>query len=144
MASIVERSHLAHRGAVHPFHAVMLAGTIPLFLGALLSDWAYSATYQIQWSNFASWLIVGGLVFGAIALVCAVIDLFHAERRGRSIIYTVLLFATWVLGFFNALVHGRDGWAIMPDALTLSVIVTVLAGVATWIGFSNLRRGGVR
>ena len=131
--------------AIHPFHAVLLAGTVPLFLGALLSDYAYRSSYQIEWSNFASWLIAGGLVFGAVALLCAVIDLFRAERRGgRNLVYTLVLLATWVLGFINALHHARDAWAIMPTALVLSVIVAVLACVATWIGFSSLRAGGAR
>ena len=40
-----------------PLHGTLLAGTVPLFLGALLSDIAYGQTYQIQWANFASWLI---------------------------------------------------------------------------------------
>jgi len=142
MASIVDR---VRPGAIHPFHAAMLAGTVPLFLGALLSDYAYSTNYQIQWSNFASWLIAGALVFGAIALVCAVIDLFHADRRdGRAIVYTIVLLATWVLGFINALIHAKDAWAMMPAGLVLSIIVAVLACVATWIGFSGLRAGGPR
>ena len=50
--------------SIHPLHAALLAGTVPLFLGALLSDIAYARTYEIQWANFASWLIVGGLVSG--------------------------------------------------------------------------------
>ena len=142
MASIVDRPHPR---AIHPFHAVMLAGTVPLFLGALLSDYAYWSSYQIEWSNFASWLIVGALVFGAVALVCAVVDLFRADRRGeRSLVYTGVLLATWVLGVFNALQHARDAWAIMPAALVLSVIVAVLACVATWLGFSSLYAGGAR
>ena len=48
---------------LHPVHAFFLAGTVPLVLGAVLSDWAYHDTAEIQWSNFASWLIAGGLVF---------------------------------------------------------------------------------
>ncbi len=142
MASIVDR---AHPRAIHPFHAVMLAGTVPLFLGALLADYAYWSSYQVEWSNFAAWLIAGALVFGAVALVYAVADLFRAGRRdARSLAYAGVLLATWVLGFLNALHHARDAWAIMPAALVLSVIVTVLACVATWIGFSSLRAGGAR
>ena len=49
-------------GALHPLHAVFLAGALPLFAGALLSDIAYARSYEIQWNNFASWLIAGGLV----------------------------------------------------------------------------------
>jgi uncharacterized membrane protein len=54
---------------LHPVHAVLLAGTVPLFFGALISDVAYAASYELQWKNFASWLIVGGLLLGGVALV---------------------------------------------------------------------------
>lgn len=129
--------------AIHPLHAVLLAGTVPLFLGALLSDYVYWSSYQIEWSNFASWLIAGGLVFGAFALLWAVIGLFGGGRRGRRpIFFTLVLLAVWVLGFINALVHARDAWAVMPAGLVLSVLVAVLACAATWIGFATLRTGG--
>jgi uncharacterized membrane protein len=92
----VERAHEPAIFQIQPFHAVLLSGTVPLFLGATLSDIVYAATYEIQWTNFASWLIVSGLVFGGIALLFAVIDLFRAERRDwRSPGYALLLLATW-------------------------------------------------
>ena len=61
--------------SLHPLHAALLAGTVPLFLGVLLSDLTYSNSYEIQWKNFASWLLVGGLVFGGFTLLWAAIDL---------------------------------------------------------------------
>lgn len=128
--------------AIHPFHAVMLAATVPLFLGALLSDYAYWSTHHIQWANFSSWLIAGALVFGAVALLCAVIGLVRRNgRSGSRLLYLLLLLATWVLGFINALIHAKDAWAVMPTGLILSLIVTVLAIATTWIGFSTLREG---
>jgi uncharacterized membrane protein len=45
----------------------------------------------------------------------------------------------WVLGFVNALVHAKDAWATMPEGLYLSVITTLLALVAAWIGYSGFR-----
>ncbi len=45
--------------SIHLLHAVLLAATLPLFLGGLLSDIAYALSYEIQWSNFAAWLIAG-------------------------------------------------------------------------------------
>lgn len=135
-------THRHHRNALHPLHAVLLAGTIPLFLGALLSDYAYSSTYNIQWTIFASWLIAGGLVFAGLALLWAIIGLFRADhRRGRYLAYFVLLLVAWGAGFFNALVHARDAWGAMPTGLILSIVVTVLVCAATWIGFS-LKAGG--
>ncbi len=133
----------AYSGALHPIHATLLAGTVPLFLAAMLSDIAYSSSYQIQWSNFASWLIAGGLVFGGLALLCAILGLTRPERRqGRALFYIILLLATWILGFINALIHAKDAWAIMPTGLVLSIIVTLLACAATWVGLSVGYAGG--
>lgn len=133
-------------GAIHPLHAFLLAGCAPLFLGALLSDWAYASTYEIQWTNFASWLLVGALVLAGFALLWALIDLLRADRSwtGRPLIYFLVLLAAWVLGLINALVHAKDAWAKMPEALILSVIVAVLILVACWLGLSSWRSGEVK
>ena len=138
-------AHPAYRRTPGPLHAILLAGTVPLFLGALLSDIAYYKSYQIQWSNFASWLIAAGLVFCGLALVFALINLVRAERKtGRPLLYFLLLLVTWVLGLINAFEHAKDAWAAMPSGLILSVIVTALATVAAWTGLTNLRSEGVQ
>ena len=133
---------LPRRRALHPINAILLAATIPLFLGALLSDLAYRKSFEIQWTNFASWLIAGGLVFGALAVIAAAVALFRAERRGGLVlVYFLLVLATWIVGFVNAVEHGKDAWATMPDGLILSLVAVVLACIAKWIAFSGLRTG---
>ncbi|WP_034104926.1 DUF2231 domain-containing protein [Pseudomonas lurida] len=128
-----------------PLHAILLAGSVPLFLGALLSDVAYGQTYQIQWANFASWLIAGALVFSGFALLFALVNLLRAHRKsGRPAVYFLLLLAAWVLGLVNAFQHAKDAYAMMPAGLVLSVIVTLLAAVATWIGLTDLRSRGAK
>lgn len=145
MTATVDRRYPASPMTLHPLHAMLLAGTIPLFLGALLSDIAYFQTYQIQWINFSSWLIAGGLVFAGLALLCGVIGLFRADGRGgRGGIYVIVLLITWVVGFINSLVHAKDAWATMPMGLILSVVVMVLACAATAIRFSDRRTGGAQ
>jgi uncharacterized membrane protein len=140
--TVIERPYST---VIHPLHAVLLAGTVPLFLGAALSDAAYASSYEIQWSNFASWLIVGGLAFAGIALIFAVVDLCRANRRARGIaLYAMVLLITWIVGLFNALMHARDAWASMPIGLVLSVIVVVLACAATWLGFGSSRERNSR
>lgn len=129
---------------VHPFHAVMLASTIPLFLGAVLADWAYASTYHVQWTNFASWLLAGGMVFTGITLLLAFIGLIRGPRDGHQVLYFLVVLATFIIGFINSLVHAKDVWAAMPSGLWLSVIVTLLACIATWIGFSGRRLGGAK
>lgn len=130
---------------LHPIHAVLLAGTIPLFLGGLLSDYAYWATYEIEWSNFASWLVAGGNIFSGLALLWAIVHLARAVHRGGAVLlYTLLVLATWLLGFFNSLIHAKDAWAMMPSGLVLSVIVVLLAIIATGVGFGKIGVGGGR
>ena len=131
--------------AIHPVHAALLAGSAALFLGAATSDVAYSTTYEIQWNNFASWLLVGALVLSGIALVFAAVDLARAGRRAQGAgAYTVILLATWIIGLFDAFMHARDAWASMPAGLWMSVIAALLACVATWLGFRSLRLGPVQ
>jgi len=130
---------------IHPLHAVLLASSLPLFIGTLLSDWAYSSTWQVQWINFAAWLVVGAMVFVGCALVWALVDFFRADMRrdaGRAL-YLLVLIATFILGFINALIHGKDVAATMPAGLILSVIVLLLDLAAVWLGFSS-RRAGAR
>jgi uncharacterized membrane protein len=136
-------AHPYYRSTPGPLHAVLLAGTVPLFLGGLLSDIAYYKTYQIQWSNFASWLIAGGLLFCGLALLFALVNLIRAERKaGRPLVYFLLLLVTWVLGLINAFEHAKDAWAVMPQGLALSGVVTLLACVAAWVGLTSLCSGG--
>jgi uncharacterized membrane protein len=124
-------------------HAILLAFPFPLFLGALLSDYAYWSSFQMQWANFSSWLIAGGLFVGGFALLWALIGLFRSgpARRGRAAIYFLVLLGAWVVGFVNALVHSKDAFAIMPEALVLSAIATVLALLAAWMGYSGFQSG---
>jgi uncharacterized membrane protein len=123
-------------------HTIFLAGAVPLFLGALLNDIAYFKTFQIQWSNFASWLIAGGLLFTGLALVFALVNLISAkQKKGQPLVYFLLLLVTWGLGLINAFIHAKDAWAIMPTGLVLSAVVALLACVAVWVGL-NLRSGG--
>lgn len=127
---------------VHPVHAILIASTIPLFLGALLSDWAYASTYLVQWTHFASWLIVGGLVFAGLALLWAIVALLSVGGgRGRGDwLYAALVLATFALGFINALVHAKDGWAAMPTGLILSAILLALAIASNWAAYAASRQ----
>lgn len=129
---------------LHPLHAILLAFPLPLFLGALLSDLAYRGSYQVQWINFSSWLIAGGLLVGAFAVLWALFGLMRGARHGRDIAYAVTLTVMWVLGLFNAFVHAKDAWATMPASLYLSVIATLLALVATWIGYTGVHAEEVK
>ena len=60
-------------------------------------------------------------------------DVKEFKARNRTILMLL------VLGFVNALIHGKDAWATMPAGLYLSAIVTLLALVAACVGYSGFR-----
>ncbi|RXR07527.1 hypothetical protein [Pseudoxanthomonas composti] len=126
---------------IHPFHAAVLGGLWPLYLGTLLSDYAYWSSHEIQWANFAAWLLAGAMVVTTLALLCALVGL---ARGSRAVFYVVALVVTWCVGLLGSLHHARDAWAIMPGALVWSAAALFLALLATWAGFSSLRDGGAR
>lgn len=125
-----------------PMHAIVVLSSVPLFLGALLSDWAYFSSHEIQWVNFAAWLIAGGLLIAGPALLWGAVDALRssANRHRPGLIYLTLLLTTFVVGFINALVHGKDGWAAMPTGLILSAVVVVLVAMSSAIGLAGYVR----
>lgn len=123
------------------FETLLLGLPISLFLGALLSDWAYFKSYEIQWANFSAWLIAGALLVGAILLLWALVASLRARRgRGRRGLFVILFAVTWIVGLINALIHARDGWAVMPAGLILSVVVAILVLASAWAGLSTSQK----
>lgn len=132
----------SRHGTTHAGSRVLFATSLPLWLGALLSDWAYSSTFNIQWTNFASWLNAGALVIVGLAIAWSVVSavLHSAAGTRKPWLFIGLAVAVFVLGFINALVHAKDAWAAMPAGLILSVLVFLLAAAAVGIGFSARER----
>lgn len=124
-------------GLLHPLHAILLAFPVVLFTGALVSDIAYLNTAEMQWSNFAAWMITFALVFGGPVLLWSLLLLVRRRNRGPARLYFACLAVAWVLGLVNAFQHSRDAWASVGVlGLLLSLVSTGLILVAGWIGFS--------
>ena len=122
---------------LHPWLAVLVAGAVPLWLGGLLSDIAYARTYEIQWLNFAAWLVAGAMVFTGLALAAALLRAVLRRSREALVLTGVLLLA-FVFGLVDNLIHAQDAWAAMPGGLMWSVVVTLLILAALWISVSGL------
>lgn len=129
---------------LHPLHAILLAFPIALFSGALASDITYLNSPQIQWTNFSSWMIAGGCLMGGLALLWAIVlaaTTSHAVR-GRAVLYLLLVAAMFVCGLVNAFQHSRDGWSsVETTGLVLSILSTLLALAAGWVGYAGVRIG---
>ena len=126
--------------AFHPLQAILLGFPLPLFVGTLLSDLAYWRTAQIQWANFAQWLNAAGLLAAGLAMLALLVALIRdrGTARGRAALIGGLIWLpAWGTGLMNALVHARDAWGAMPDALWWSAVSVLLALLATWAGYGG-------
>ena len=130
---------------LHPVHAILLAFPIALFTGGLLADITYLNSAEMQWSNFAAWLITFALVFGGFVVLWALIALIRRGNRGPIRFYFSFVAVMWVLGLVNAFQHSRDAWSSVGAlGLILSIACTLLALAAGWVGYSTANREMVR
>jgi uncharacterized membrane protein len=119
-----------------PPHAILLGFPPALFLSALAADIAFLRTAQMQWSNFAAWLIAGAMVFSVSALLWGAVEaLLH--RTARLVLVLGLLILLTALGLLNAFQHSRDGWSSVGGlGLALSILTSLIAIAAAWVRFA--------
>ena len=132
-----------------PFYKTSLR-PIPLhfsaacFIGAMITDLAYSQTAEMTWANFSAWLLAAGLVTGAIAFLAGIVDLARGAFRFAglpAVLYVLAAIAVYVVSFFNALIHSRDAWtSVVPLGLGLSLAAFALMVVTAICGSAARRR----
>ena len=130
------------RHGTHPIHGILAAYPLALFTAAFATDIAYANTAEMQWANFSIWLIAGGLLGGVLAAIAGIVDAVanrnrdHPRRR-RSSAHNLATIFMLAFALVNAFVHSRDAWtSVVPAGIIISGIVTVLALVTAWLGYS--------
>ncbi len=127
---------------INPLHAILLAFPVALFPSALVTDIAYLRTAEVQWTNFSSWLIAGGMLFTGVVLAWALVSLvlgFRGRDRVRHAVYAGLLAVLFIVGLVNALQHSGDGWSSVGTfGLLLSLGSTLLALAAAVVAHTRL------
>jgi uncharacterized membrane protein len=129
--------------AGHPLYSALLPVPIVCFIGALLTDIAYSRAPDMMWLDFSSWLLLAGLIGGGVAGLVLIIELIRAgsSRTGALTVHFLLLLAAWVVEVFNSFIHARDGWtAVVPTGVTLSILAVALSLLAGWFWQTASRR----
>jgi uncharacterized membrane protein len=99
------------------------------FVGTLIFDIIYARTANVLWLKSASWLVSMGLVFAILPQLINLGRTWFGKHRvrssGRKINFWLNVIAI-VAALVNAFVHSRDAYAVIPEAVWLS-IVTVAA-----------------
>ena len=130
MAEIVRQTESGVASVAAPIYLLLFPIPIVCFVGAVLTDVAYSAGAFLMWLHFSEWLIAAGLAFGALAALALLVGFLasRAIRAGIGWTHLALFCAALVVELFNALVHTIDGWtAVVPTGMILSVVGAILA-----------------
>jgi uncharacterized membrane protein len=139
MAHIVARPENALASVTGTLYLLLFPIPVVCFLGALITDIAYSASAFLMWLHFSEWLIAFGLAFGALAAIVLLIEFFasRAIRTGAlGWMHLMLFYAALIVELFNAFHHTIDGYtAVVPTGMMLSIVGSILALAAVGVLF---------
>lgn len=99
------------------------------FAAALIFDILYARTAVVMWNKGAAWLIVFGLLLAVIPRFVNLAQVWITSRRlarpADRLDFWLNLLAI-VAAIFNAFVHSRDAYAVVPTGVWLSVCTVIL------------------
>lgn len=129
-----------------PIHLMLAQFPVVCFNLTLLTDIIYWRTSNLMWQEFSSWLLLAGLLFGALALIVGMIEYFFrtsAPAPGPAWPYVAGAVTVLGLAFLNSLVHAGDGWtAVVPWGLVLSFATVIMVVITEWLGRTPMYRYG--
>lgn len=103
------------------------------FIATLIFDIVYANTAVILWAKSADWLITLGLLFAVIPRLINLVQVWITSRqfstRYERLDFWLNLLAI-VAAIFNAFVHTRDAYEVVPTSIWLSVFTVLLLSIA--------------
>ena len=122
----------------HPIHPMLIPFPIASLVGALVTDIVFRTSGNGFWAEASFWLLLAGVVTGAVAAVPGMIDFSTIDRvrsltsawlhAGGNVVAMVLAIINLSLRWSDP-VAGAQGWG-----LTMSVLTVALLGVTGWLG----------
>lgn len=117
------------------------------FVAALLFDILYARTAELLWDKGAAWLIVFGLLFAVVPRLLNLAQVWlarrNASRRADKVDFWLNLLAI-VVAIFNAFVHSRDAYAVVPAGVWLSACTVLLLSIARLVVSFQPASGSLR
>lgn len=127
-------THAAPRRSVVASAIYGLLNPIPFgfFVAALIFDIAYARTGVMLWGKSAAWLIAIGLLLAIVPRVINLVQVWITSRRTATradqLDFWLNLLAI-VAAIFNAFVHSRDAYGIVPASVWLSMCTVILLAI---------------
>lgn len=102
------------------------------FVAGLVFDITYANTAVVMWGKAADWLVTLGLLFAIVPRLINAVQVWGISRRSTTsfdkLDFWLNLLAI-VAAIFNAFVHSRDAYEVVPASVYLSVCTVTLMAV---------------
>ncbi|MGJ7913917.1 DUF2231 domain-containing protein [Massilia sp. LXY-6] len=102
------------------------------FVAVLIFDIIYAKTANVMWVKSAAWLVSIGLVIAIIPQLINLGRVWFGKHRVRTTGMTInfwLNVVAIIAALFNAFVHSRDAYAVIPAAVWLSIVTVLAMGI---------------
>lgn len=103
------------------------------FVAGLIFDVTYANTAVVMWGKGADWLITLGLLFAVIPRGINLVQVWITSRRFATradrLDFWLNLVAI-IAAIFNAFVHTRDAYEVVPTSVWLSLCTVLLLSIA--------------
>ncbi|MDQ2763118.1 MAG: hypothetical protein M3Y22_06395 [Pseudomonadota bacterium] len=124
----------SHRSAVaKAIYGLLNPIPFGFFVAALIFDIIYANTAVVLWGKGADWLLTIGLLFAVIPRLINLVQVWITSRRFATradrLDFWLNLLAI-VAAIFNAFVHTRDAYEVVPTSVWLSLCTVVLLSIA--------------
>lgn len=121
----------------HPIHPMVVPFPIAFLLGAAVSDIVFAASKNPFWAGTSYWLLLAGLVMGAIAAIGGMVDFFTIRRAQNTSGWihaagNITAVAIAFVNFLLRLIHPTT--SVVPTGITLSIITGVILLITAWFG----------
>ena len=131
----------------HPVHQMLIVFALGLLAMGVIFDLVYFATEDQIFSGVAYWMLVAGLVGGALAAPFGFIDWLAIPRGTRAKRIGALHGggnAVILLLFLSSVLLREDAMAVPPDsAYVCSFLGFLMAPLTAWLGGELVNRLGV-
>lgn len=122
----------------HPLHPMIVPLPIGALVGVLLSDIGYASTQNPFWVEASRWLLLAGLITGALAAVLGLIEFLtipYVRSKSAAWVHFLGNGVALVLSLVNLLSRPGEDQAGVPDGgLLLSLVVVLILLVTGWLG----------
>jgi len=145
-----DRSHVHPRSTAkigdHPIHPMLVSFPIVCFILTFVVDIIFVRTHDTTWATASIWLLVVGLVMGALAAVAGLTDFLGDDRiRGASdaVKHMLANVTAVVLELVNVILRWRDTGFIDSTGVYISGIVVLILIYSGWKGGDLVFRHGI-